>query len=120
VAVSEVSKKDVLDVNATDESSAEFYLAELASVGIDVDSLSFVEIVSVTRKCHGRWQNSDDRRAERDAEKADREAEAKRKRLDALAKKRDALLDAEKRDAERKRKRDEALAELRDAGLLAE
>jgi hypothetical protein len=109
---------DVLDVNATDESASAFYLAELESVGIDVESLSFTEIVSVTRKCHGRWQRSDVRRDELESAKAEREAEAKRVRLENLAKKRDALVAAAKRDAERARKRDEALAELRDAGLL--
>jgi hypothetical protein len=118
VAANEISKADVLDVNETDESSARYYLAELAKVGIDPATLSFTEIVSVTRKCHGRWQRSDERRDELEIAKAEREEVAKRERLANLAKKRDALLAASKRDAERARKREEALAELRAAGLL--
>jgi hypothetical protein len=113
-----ISVSDVLDVNETDESAARFYLANLASVGIDVDGLSFTEIVSVTRKCHGRWQRSDERRDELEAAKAEREAVAKAERLANLAKKRDALIAAAERDAKRAEKREAALAELRDAGLL--
>lgn len=118
MAVSEISKKDVLDVNETDESAARFYLANLAEVGIDPSSLTFEEIVSVTRKCHGRWQRSDERREELEFAAAEREAIAKRARLESLAKKRDALVAAAERDAKRAAKRDEALAELREAGLL--
>jgi hypothetical protein len=117
VAVS-ISRSDVIDVNETDESAATFYLANLAAIGVDPDELSFTEIVSVTRKCHGRWQRSDERRDELEAAKAERERIAKAARLENLAKKRDALVAAAKRDAERARKRDEALAELREAGLL--
>jgi hypothetical protein len=117
---SKLSKSDVLDVNETDESSARFYFAALDATGIDlgIDFETFLSVVSVTRKCHGKWQGSDERRAELEAIADEREAVAKAKRLDALAKKRDALVAAEKRDAERKAKRDEALAELREAGLL--
>ena len=114
----EISKKDVLDVNETDESSARAYLADLAAVGIDVDSLSFVEIVSVTRKCHGRWQRSDARRAELAAAELAREAAAKADRLAALAKRRDSLLAADAKAAKAAERREAALAELREAGLL--
>jgi hypothetical protein len=107
-------------VNETDESSAAFYLARLAEIGVDVDELSFVEIVAVTRKFHGEWQRSDARRDERDALAAEKEAARKAERLANLAKKRDALIAAAKKDAERAAKRDAALAELREAGLLAE
>jgi len=118
VAVEKISKNDVLDVNETDESASRFYLASLASVGIDVDSLTFAEIVSVTRKCHGRWQRSDERRSELEYAATIREETAKAARLEGLAKKRDALLAAAERDAKRAEKRDAAIAELREAGLL--
>ena len=115
-----LSKKSVVSefVSSTDESSAAFYLAKLAEIGVDPSELSFVEIVAVTRKWHGEWQGSDARRSERDAIAAEREAEAKRVRLANLAKKRDSLIAAAKRDADRAAKRDAALAELREAGLL--
>jgi hypothetical protein len=105
-------------VTATDESSAAYYEAKLEALGIDVNELSFVEAVAATRTWHSEWQNSDERREERDAIAREREAEAKAKRLEALAKKRDSLVAAAKRDADRAAKRDAALAELREAGLL--
>lgn len=105
-------------VNETDESSARYYLARLEELGIDPDELSFVELVAVTRKWHGEWQRSDDRRDERDALAAAREAKAKADRLANLAKKRDALVAGAKRDADRLAKREAALAELREAGLV--
>lgn len=116
-----ISRTDVLDVNETDVSSARFYLAELAKVGIVFEGVSdetFTEIVSVTRKCHGRWQRSDERRDELEFAAAEREADAKKKRLESLAKKRDALVAADLADAKRREKREAALAELREAGLL--
>lgn len=115
---SKLSNSDVLSVNETDESAARFYLSALEAVGIDPESLSFAEIVSVTRKCHGKWQSSDERRSELEAIAANREAEAKKARLEALAKKAEKLLEAKKRDEARAAKRDEALAELREAGLI--
>lgn len=105
-------------VNETDVSSAAFYESKLADLGIEVDSLSFVELVSVTRRWHSEWQNSDERRAERDAIAVAREAKAKADRLATLAKKRDALEAGAKRDAARLAKREAALAELAEAGLL--
>ena len=115
---SKLANADVLSVNETDESAARFYLSALAAVGIDPESLSFAEIVSVTRKCHGKWQGSDERREELEAIASAREAAAKADRLAALAKKAEKLLDAKKRDEARAAKRDEALAELREAGLI--
>ena len=115
---SKLANSDVLSVNETDESAARFYLSALEAVGIDPDSLSFAEVVSVTRKCHGKWQGSDERRGELEAIAANREAEAKKSRLEALAKKAEKLLEAKKRDEARAAKRDEALAELREAGLI--
>jgi regulator of protease activity HflC (stomatin/prohibitin superfamily) len=105
-------------VNETDESSARFYLAKLDEIGVNPNELSFVELVAVTRKWHGEWQRSDERRDERDAIAEAREAARKVERLAALAKRRDSLVASAKRDAERAAKRDAALAELAEAGLL--
>ena len=110
--------KFAVQVNGTDESAAKFYLATLAEAGIDVEGLTFVEMVAVTRQLHGAWQGSDARRAERDAIADAREVARKAERLANLAKKRDALVAAQKRDADRLAKREAALAELAEAGLL--
>lgn len=118
---SKLSISDVLDVNETDRSASRFYLAAVAAVGVDLGEISeadFVRIVSITRKCHGKWQGSDERRSELAAAEKAREEKTRVDRLARLAEKRDSILAAEEKARKAAAKRAEALAELREAGLL--
>lgn len=77
--------------NATSVSMANFYEGALVAAGIDPASLSFAQIVDVTRQLHPAWQSDPARKAERDAARAEKEAEQAKAREAREEKKRQRL-----------------------------
>lgn len=59
--------------NSVGNASVEFYAAVLAEVGVDPESLSFAEVVEVTRRLYG--PSADFRRYRADVAKDEKEAE---------------------------------------------
>lgn len=63
-----------LATNSVGQASIDFYRAALESAGVDPESLSFAEIVEVTRRLYA--PSADYRRGQADVRKAERAAEA--------------------------------------------
>lgn len=62
-----------------------------ANAGVDVDTLSFEEILELQTRFYSEWQSSDSRKAERDQAKLDRERDAAAKREAREAERADRL-----------------------------
>ena len=71
-AIEALTKRPLTETNSVANASVDFYLAALAQVGIDPASLSFAEIVEVTRRLYA--PSADYRRSQADVVKAEREA----------------------------------------------
>lgn len=90
--------------NSTSADAAEYYAAKLAEMGVKPESLSFAEVVEVTRQFYPEFQGSDfrkDRLAARKAEKdIARKAAAEKRNADAIARATAARAAAESKIAE--------------------
>lgn len=94
--VTELVTGSLLPRNSVGEASVDFYRAALESAGVDPESLSFAEVVEVTRRLYG--PSADYRRDRADIAKAAKEAE----RAAAKA----------KRDAERAKRAEAEIAKI--------
>ena len=103
-AIDALTKSSLRTLNSVGQASVDFYLAALEEVGIDPESLSFSEVVEVTRRLYA--PSADYRRTQADVAKAEKDAE----RAAAKAK-RDA--EREERAREEIKKIEAKLAKLR-------